>query len=232
MSDRSGDQYKKWSEHRLLAGIITILQDWFYNAFSGVAPFTEIIMRGLISDAVSRILRVDASTNTLQTIDYVHHEIHGGGSYAIKSVADLALGTFIDIRITTPPAPLEAHFEAFLDVESETNWWLFEDVEIDTVGAVLLPLNRNRNSLNVSTLAFDIIQNANIGAANADTDITGITNPYLSGTIGSGKKSLGKEESRGELILLPDTIYSLRWEVVSAGYINYAIEYYEHTPRD
>ncbi|MCK5582027.1 MAG: hypothetical protein KAJ18_12225, partial [Candidatus Omnitrophica bacterium] len=29
MADRSGDQYKKWSEHRILAGILTILQDWF-----------------------------------------------------------------------------------------------------------------------------------------------------------------------------------------------------------
>jgi len=230
MSSRPDDKYEGYGNTTLLSGILALLEEWFTNVVANaIASLVE--MQGLINDTDLRTARLDASTHAFETIEYEHHEIHSGSFFVIKSVADLANGTVVDIRITTPAGTKEAHLEAILTVESETNWWFYEGVEIDTAGAVLLPLNRNRNSLNASILEFDLIQNNSIANANADTDLSGITIPFLNGIIGSGRGSLGEEDSRKELILKTGEVYSLRFELAAAGYVNWSLEWYEHTPK-
>jgi len=233
MADRTNDRYQKWGVSRLLSAVVTILEDWFNNVF--ITPIIQTViaqMQGLIDDTTFRYPRIDASTNAFETIEYEHHEIHSGSFFVIKSVADLASGQVVDIRITTPAGTKEAHLEAILTVESQTNWWLYEGVAITVAGAALLPLNRNRNSLNASILTFDLIQNGSILLANADTDLAGITIPFLSGIIGSGRGSLGEEDSRKEIILKTGEVYSLRFELAAAGYVNWSLEWYEHQPKD
>ena len=35
-------------------------------------------------------VRIDASTNTIQTIDYAHHEVHSGSHYFLQGFTTLA----------------------------------------------------------------------------------------------------------------------------------------------
>jgi hypothetical protein len=66
-------------------------------------------------------------------------------------------------------------------------------------------------------------------AANADTNVTGAT-LLESGIAGSGKQG-GNHERDNELILKQNTLYCLRMIANTAGYINYELEWYEHTNR-
>jgi len=231
MGDRSPDQYKKWGVSRLLSGILTILEEWFTNAFSGVAPFSEILMRGLISDLVSRVVRIDASTHAQTTISYPHHEIHSGSSFVHKDVVDLTLGQVFDIRIAIPANLRKPHLVFDFEVESQTQWFFYETADIDVTGNVRLGVNRNRvPPLLIAIPHIDEILNANIGDANADTDITGITFE-LHGITGTKKES-GSGGDRDEWVLTEETTYCLRFIADVAGWVSYRLNWYEHAPRD
>jgi hypothetical protein len=68
---------------------------------------------------------------------------------------------------------------------------------------------------------------ANLAAANADTDIsTAIL--LKSGISGSGKTG-GSDNRENELILKQGAIYCLRAIASTAGYIDFDMEWYEHT---
>ena len=47
-------------------------------------------------------IHIDPSTHTLQTIEYEHHEIHGGNGYTIATFSDIDDSNSYDIGITTP----------------------------------------------------------------------------------------------------------------------------------
>ena len=47
-----------------------------------------------------RHIRVDGSTETIQVIDYEHHEIHGGSHYFLSGVNDLSINEVYDVQFT------------------------------------------------------------------------------------------------------------------------------------
>ena len=47
-------------------------------------------MWGKISDTAFRVPRIDPSTNSLQVIDYEHHEVHAGSHYFYADGVTLA----------------------------------------------------------------------------------------------------------------------------------------------
>ena len=47
-------------------------------------------------------LRIDASTNSLQTVDYAHHEIHSGSHYYIQGYTELASSATLYVKFVTP----------------------------------------------------------------------------------------------------------------------------------
>ena len=55
-------------------------------------------------------VRMDASTNTLQTIDYPHHEIHSGSHFYIEGHATLGLGGTLFVKLVTADLPRWGHF--------------------------------------------------------------------------------------------------------------------------
>lgn len=105
---------------------------------------------GLISDTVARTVRVDASTHALEIVDYEHHEIHAGSHFFIEDVQDIALNNVYDVQWTTPNTTQWAHFVFELNCESETEWYIYEGVTINTAGTALTPINNNRNSATAS----------------------------------------------------------------------------------
>jgi len=69
-----------------------------------------------------------------------------------------------------------------------------------------------------------------LAAANADTDVSGGT-LLASGISGVGKKA-GFAERENELVLKQNSLYCLRAAVAAAGFINFTMEWYEHTDKD
>lgn len=179
-------------------------------------------------------VRIDASTNTLQTIDYAHHEVHSGSAYNVKGFVDLANGNVIDARVTTPNTTEWEHIIPTFRTETEYQFFIYEVVVIDTVGTAATPRNRNRNfnsgDPDQSSVAVDIIQNTSIANADADTDITGATLIYT-GITGSAGKVGGGDNATDETVLKQNTIYCFRLHCISAGWVDFSINWYEHTDK-
>ena len=55
-------------------------------------------------------VRVDASTWTLQTIEYEHHEIHSGSHYFLEGHATLASAAVLRVKLVTPAGTKYSHF--------------------------------------------------------------------------------------------------------------------------
>ena len=231
MGDRTKDRYQSWSAERLLSGIITIFEDFVAAAFGLGVGYPATLMRGLISNTVSRVVRLDASTHAIETISYPHHEIHSGSSFTHQDVVDLTLGQVFDIRLLIPVNPRKPHLVFEFEVESQTQWFFYETVVIDIAGNVRVGVNRNRvPPLLVAIPHIDEVLAANIGAANGNTDITGISFE-LHGITGT-KKSGGSGGDRDEWVMEEEITYCLRFIADVAGWVSYKFNWYEHAPRD
>ena len=55
-------------------------------------------------------VRMDAATNTLQTIDYPHHEIHAGSHFYIEGHVTLGVGGNLFVKLVTADLPRWGHF--------------------------------------------------------------------------------------------------------------------------
>ena len=170
---------------------------------------------------------IDAMTETLQFIDYNHHQIHAGNHFLISDVVDLAGSNVYDMQFTTPNTTKWSHFIFKLDCESETEWYIYEGVTINTAGTAITPVNNNRNSLTASVNTIAGIINASVADANADTAVAGAT--VLEHGIIGDKQSGGNEAREFELILKQNTKYCFRAIANTAGYTDFIASWYEHT---
>lgn len=173
---------------------------------------------------------VDASTAALMTVDYEHHEIHSGSHYFIQDVQDLAINAVIDVQFTTPNTAKWSHFVFRLECESETEWYIYEGATISAAGSSVTPINNNRNSSNTSGNTIAIQSNSSLANANADTDVSGATE-LAHGIIGAGRDS-GIRGRAQEIILKQNTIYCMRAVANAAGYVDFTMEWYEHTDKN
>ncbi len=184
-------------------------------------------------------VRIDASTNSIQTVGYQHHEVHAGSDYDVTEVFDLTANQVLDIRVTTPVGSKWAHMTIDFFTEKSVEWWWYEDVDIETAGTEYTPINHRRDSGENSVITVTYIINADIGDANADTDIA---DPGAT-TLGHGKTgeagakkdsgSGGGAESREEWILaIAETSWSLRFlDLGSGGFVAVHLDWYEHTDK-
>ena len=176
-------------------------------------------------------VRIDASTNTLQSIEYEHHEIHSGSHYFVCSYVDLTAGQVLDFTWLMPDSAVWTHWVWDIDSEAEFNWLVYEGATAtNPLDNTITPRNNNRNSNNTSgtTMKYEI--QANLAAANADTDVTSAT-LLESGITGSGKKLTGSTNRASELVLDQASLYCLRGIATEAGYVNFCMQWYEHTDK-
>ena len=185
---------------------------------------------GLISDTVARTARLDASTHTLQVINYNHHEIHAGSHYFVEDVADLTIDDVFDVQWISPDSTKWSHFTFVLSCESETEWYIYEGVSISVTGTALTPRNNNRNSGNTSNVVMYSISNTSEANANSDTPTAGAT-AIAHGIVGAGRDG-GVGDRTREIVFEQATIYCLRAIANTAGYINFLMKWYEHTDKD
>ena len=158
-------------------------------------------------------------------IDYAHYKIHEGEHYFHMNFVDLSINAVRDIRITTGDNTKYSHFLFYLDAETETEWLFYENSTIITPGTNMTLRNNNRNSNKTSSMTIDYIDNGNLAGANADTTVSA-DDRLLGGLLGSGKTG-GVQQRENEIILKPNTTYTLRLIANTAGFTDYLFEWYE-----
>jgi len=172
---------------------------------------------------------VDASTLAAMTVGYEHHEIHGGSHYFVDSVVELTSGDVFDLQWTTPDTAKWAHWTFAITCESETDWYIYEDVAINVAGTAVTAMNNNRNSSKTSTAVIKSIENASLELANADTAVAGAT--LLANGITGDNRVGGIVTREHEIVLAQDMDYCMRAVCSTNGYVNFRINWYEHTDK-
>ena len=179
------------------------------------------------SDGVSAPFVADKSTRALTTIEYEHHEIHGGSHYFVEDVADIPINNVFDVQFTTPDTQKWGHFTFELNCEAETEWMIYEGVTVVTPGTdTVTPINNNRISTDASVMSIVSIFNTSIGHANADT-VTTDALEVAHGIVGANRNG-GLIERNKEIMLKQNTIYAMRAIANAAGYTNFLMSWYEH----
>jgi len=169
----------------------------------------------------------DAATNALLAVNYDHHEIHEGKHFFIEDVQDIAINNVLDIQWTTPNTTEWANFAFELNCEAETEWFIYEGVNIILAGTAMTAINNNRNSANTSNAVIKSIANTSVANANLDTAVAGATE-LAHGIVGAGQNG-GIINRDDEIIFKQNTNYCLRAVANAAGYTNFRMSWYEHT---
>jgi hypothetical protein len=187
---------------------------------------TELRKLYLYDSVTGNEIGIDDSTGTIQTIDYEHHEVHSGSHFFVVSYADLSINEVLQFTWQMPNTTKWCHWKFKLDTESETLWQVYEGGSItNALANAVTPLNSNRNSGTASGTTMRYEVHANTAAA--DTDVTPTT-LIMSGISGAGRNS-GNDEQPHELVLKQNELYVLRATANAAGYIDFNMQWYEHT---
>jgi len=111
-------------------------------------------LKGLISDTVARVVRIDSATHAIETIEYEHHEIHGGNSFTCHYSNDVTnIGEMTVIAFNTANTTKWLHAIAEYESTAASYFAVYEDTSIDVdEGTQLTVYNRNRNSVTASTI--------------------------------------------------------------------------------
>ena len=171
-------------------------------------------------------VRIDASTNSLQTIEYEHHEIHGGSSFHTSDVREVDTTTF-KWQVTTPAGTKYSHIVFNIECTGEMLLLVTEGSD-RTDGTALVEINRNR--VGTPTVAGTIITHTPTGGT---TD--GATTIFTTrvGSTGVGSKTLSGGGSRGnnEYILKPSTKYVVSVTTYATVNVSLELDWYEHTDK-
>ena len=182
-------------------------------------------------DAETDDIRIDASTNSIQTVDYSHHEIHAGSTYHVFVEASGGANTKATISFQTPDSTQWFHAVVTAVSNVAANLTIGEAATVTAAsGSDFVPRNRNRNIATASTV---ISAGSAGGAGNATTggtvtDFGTIIDEYQ---IGSGKTG-GDARSIDEWVLKRNTVYAFEMESLAAtSVIKIEVDYYQHTDR-
>ena len=188
-----------------------------------MANWKNIVGRWGSGDGEVDDIRIDASTNSLQTIDYAHHEIHSGSHYkagfgSITQILDT--DDTIELLFVTPDTTEYGHWTLTAQATAFAKIELFEDATA-TGGTAVTRWNRNRNSDNESSiLAYH--------TPSVTVDGTKFSTKFIGGT---GFKSDIGGETRGssEIILKRNTKYLIRGTALADDMsIQIGGDWYEH----
>jgi len=168
--------------------------------------------------------QVDSTTGAILTVDYAHHEIHGGSHYYLSGYVLLQLGDIFRTKVVTPDSAKWSHFIYKINSTGICSTTFDEDASGGmTGGAAAVPMNNNRNSANVSGMVFT-------GGVTAATAYITRLEDDMWGANGF-KESIGGGSSRDdELILKQNTTY-LRTTTSGSddNIVQFKAAWYEHT---
>lgn len=185
-------------------------------------------------------VRIDAVTNSLNTIDYAHHEIHSGTHFtAFLQDDSVASGAKLSFEFKTPNTAKLTHFTVETTSSGQATTILLENASSLADGdgeAAVTAINRERDSGGASGLLEDTTTGSfNTVGLNAYVEAVGAADHPTGTTIdcyatGSGNKSGGISRSVEEFLLKRDTVYGVVMESKAAGNsMIVKIDWYEHT---
>ncbi len=185
-------------------------------------------LRAFYDSSNTADVRIDASTSSLQVVDYEHHEIHSGSRYFYSETVDIAGSGTRDILIVTPDTTKWAHFTLPLQISSnkQTTVSFYEDTTTSADGTGLTEQNFNRNSVKTATVVVTHTPTVSgVGTLLID-DQFGESGGFFTGDVG-GQATGG----RAEIILKQNAKYLLRItnNDGSASDVNIWLDWYEHT---
>jgi len=184
-------------------------------------------LKGLISDTISRVIRVDSVTNSLQIIDYPHHEVHSGSSFVVSDVQNVDTTTF-KWQITTPNTTKYSHMIFEVVATGEISILVTEGSNRDD-GTALTEINRRR--IGTPGVAGTIVTHT---PTNGSTDGTTTIDSLRTGATDAGGRSGTPGMGRGvnEFNLKPNTKYVVAVETFADIYVTLHLDWYEHTDKD
>jgi len=180
---------------------------------------------GQIVDGNGDVITTDASTRTITTTTYEHHEIHAGSHYFVAGFTTLAEDGELVFGITTPDTTEQIHILTEVEGTNQTELYVYEDSTF-TGGAAVTPINNDRNSTNASSLV--------LVSAPTVTDLGDILVAQSSGRAGvtPAKSEAGNVKREEEIILKRNTLYIFK--AISRGddnIVSYRANWYDHTPK-
>ena len=204
-----------------------------------------LIIPNLITgiDYVSGKSGIDAATETLQTIEYEHHEVHSGSSYTahFDNITTNDDDHRTAIGLITSGTTKWVHLVAEVSASSPAEFFILEGPTINNdAGTQATIYNRNRNSTNSSLVTdisasptankFETYIEANLATLTGGTKIEHI---LLAG--GEGPKAVGgSARGQAEWILDAGVKYVFVIQNIGAS-INYHeihLDWYEHTDKN
>ena len=182
---------------------------------------------GHISNSERRAIRSDASTHSLQTIDYTHHEIHAGSHFFIEGYTTLASEGVLRVKLVTPNTAKWAHFQWAISSSGILVTTLHDGASGGmTGGSGVTPINSNRNSSKTSGITLT----SGVAAATA----SGLLISSASWGAAGFKSIIGGGASRDDEIILKQNTTYLRTFTSGAAdnIVQFKASWYEHTDKD
>lgn len=165
---------------------------------------------------------IDSATESLQIVDYEHHEIHSGSHYFIAGSQAFSNGQVVDFTVITPNTTKWLHMTFNIEGTSGVSIEVKEAATVNVAGTPVTVINNDRNSTNTTGATI----------RTGDTFTSEGTSLFKQQT-GANQKAGSLERNR-EIILKQNTtyIFRLKNETAVANQITYAANWYEHTNKN
>lgn len=187
-----------------------------------------------------RDLRIDSQTRALNVIDYEHHEIHAGSSFTCHYSNDTTnTGEMTMIAFNTPNTTKWLHIVVEASSTAGSYLAIYEAADLDVdEGTDLVIYNRDRNSLNASTVTtIETTPEAGKATSYNESQAGGATLStaseiyrYYMGAATTGADINGTARATSEWILKQNTQYAFVIVATSndANTHNLMLSWYEH----
>ncbi len=179
----------------------------------------------LFTSAGWRRARGDKSTDSLQTIDYAHHEIHAGSHYYVSGHSALDATDTVEFIVVTPDTTTWAHMYFVYSGNKGFHVDVYEGATFTAAtGTLATPRNNNRNEADASILEV------RLDPSGIATDAATLIDQQKIGPASPGKSDIGGSVGReDELILKQNETYLFRvTSDENSNIVNYKGFWYEH----
>ena len=167
-------------------------------------------------------VKIDASTNSLQVVDYPHHEVHSGSHYYIEGYTTLGNGGTLYVKLVTPDTTKWSHFMWEITSSGILTTSLTEDATGGmTGGAAVTAFNNNRNSVNTSGMVIT-------------SGVTVNTGGTIISQTSFGNRSVGGSHGRDDEIMLKQNSTYLRafTSGAASNIVGFKASWYEHSDKN
>ena len=206
------------------------LTDREYESYRTCSGLSTMVAVNLVSSGLGEI-GIDDSTNSLQTIDYAHHEVHDGRHYNCRNFTQLPTsGDRLSFSITTPNGSRWNHFSWEIEGTTQTEIRKWEGATLSG-GTAINCYNNNRNSTNTAETIIKLGTVISGAAPTSGTLLDAHSKGLTSATPSKGSLT-GGASREDEVILKSGTTYL--FEIRTAGVdniIDYTFKWYEHTDK-